>query len=168
MYLNILTFVLTLTTFILAAVNIERTELFSDPHFIAGWVLMGLVTIQVLGGIFRPHVESTAKPETVWEVIVRNWKALKGGSIRALWEASHKLLGFGILGLALWQMQSGLKLWKENYGTKDYLAIYWLWIYFLLVLLLLLKVWAFRKWSKNPETYSDVNRNIHRDDIELH
>jgi hypothetical protein len=114
-----------------------------------------------------PHVESAVKPETVWEGIVRYWNALKGGSIRAVWEAAHKFLGFAILGLALWQMQSGLKLWKENYGTQDYLAAYWLWIYFLLVLFILLKVWAFRTWSKNPQRYRDVNRNIHRDDDEL-
>jgi len=30
--------------------------------------------------------------------------------------------------VALWQMQSGHKLWKENYGTKDYLVPYWIWI----------------------------------------
>jgi len=158
MYLNSISFVLTAAAFGLAVVNIDREEWFSDPHFIAGWVLIWLATLQVLAGIFRPHPEHGEKPKAVSEVVVRNLNGVISGSIRAIWEASHKLIGFATLALALWQMQSGLKLWKEDYGTKDYLVPYWIWIILLFNCLLILKIFAFRKWSKAP-LRSNVDKN---------
>jgi|NOAtaT_6_FD_contig_121_436092_length_1436_multi_5_in_0_out_0_1 hypothetical protein len=149
MYVNFSSFVLTLTAFILAVVNVEPEERFSDPHFVAGWVLMSLTIVQVVGGFVRPHVVEGEKPKSITEVAAQNLSGIKNGSIRAIWEASHKFLGVGTLALAIWQMQSGLKLWKENYGTKDYLVPYWIWILILLFCMLVLKIFAFRKWSKN-------------------
>jgi len=148
MYLNSISFILTATAFGLALANIGRAQWFSKAHFKAGWVIMGFATIQVLAGIFRPHPEKGEKPKTVKEVVVRNLNGVKIGSIRAIWEASHKLIGFATLALALWQMQSGIKLLKEKYGTKNYLVPYWIWIIVLFTCLLILKIFAFRKWSK--------------------
>jgi hypothetical protein len=51
MYFNFGSFVLTLTAFILAVVNVEPEDRFSDPHIVAGWVLMGLMIVQVVAGI---------------------------------------------------------------------------------------------------------------------
>jgi hypothetical protein len=150
-YFNCATFILTLTTFILAVVNIAREDRFSDPHFIAGWILMGLVTLQCMVGLFRPHIETlhdVQKSATVWKFVSRNWNSCQSGSKRTIWEICHKAFGYGILGLAIWQMQSGIKLWNEYYGTRNFLTTFWLWIYFLFVLGLVLKVWAFRRWSK--------------------
>jgi hypothetical protein len=163
MYVNFATFLLTLTTFILAVVNIDRKERFSDPHFIAGWILMGLVTLQVMVGIFRPHVETThegQKTSTVWKFVIRKWDSFRSGSKRAIWEVCHKLFGYGILGLAIWQMQSGIKLWREKYGPQNLLTPFWLWIYFLLVFALVLKVWAFRRWSKGTTATVDEGHNV--------
>jgi hypothetical protein len=85
---------------------------------------MWFATLQVVAGVFCPHVKEGDKPKTVAEVAVRNLEALRHGSFRAIWEVSHKLIGYATLALALWQMQSGLKQWKEDYGTKNYLVPY--------------------------------------------
>lgn len=43
-----------ITAFVLAVVNVKRDEMFAKPHFIAGWVLMGVTTLDVIAGAFRP------------------------------------------------------------------------------------------------------------------
>jgi len=172
-YLNSIAFTLTLALFLLAVRTNEWEERFSEPHFITGWILMGLVTVQVLVGIFRPHVETATtnttekmeKSDSLWDSISRSWNAVRDGSIRAIWEVCHRLLGFSILGLAIWQMQSGLKLWKEHYERENYLTIYWSWIGLLFISMFLLKVWAFRRWSKNLSTYENVS--IMNADVEV-
>jgi hypothetical protein len=70
------------------------------------------------------------------------------------------LFGYGILGLAIWQMQSGIKLWTEKYGLQNFLTPFWLWIYFLLVFALALKVWAFRRWSNGTTATVDEGHHV--------
>jgi hypothetical protein len=160
MYLNFSSFVLTLTAFILAVVNVQPERRFSEPHFVAGWVLMGLTIVQVVGGFARPHFVEGEKPKSITEAVAQNLNAIKNGSIRSIWEVSHKFLGVGTLSLALWQMQSGIKLWKENYGTKGYLVPYWIWILILLCGMLVLKMFAFWKWSMNLSKDSGVVNHV--------
>ncbi len=110
-------------------------------------------------------LEKMEKSDSLWDSISRSWNAVRDGSIRAIWEVCHRLLGFSILGLAIWQMQSGLKLWKEHYERENYLTIYWSWIGLLFISMFLLKVWAFRRWSKNLSTYENVS--IMNADVEI-
>lgn len=170
MYLNSITFVITLALFLLAVRTNEWEERFEEPHFITGWILMGLVTVQVMLGILRPPVEPTTtdellKPYSLRDSTSRIWIALRDGSLRALWEVCHKLLGFSILGLAIWQMHSGLTLWKEHYQRENYLTFYWTWIGLVFSSMLILKVWTCCRSSKTTSTYEVVS--IMNSDVEI-
>jgi hypothetical protein len=133
--------------------------------FEAGWALLGLMTVQVVTGSLRPRAGAGEKPQSITEVAVKTLNGINNGSIKAVWEASNKFLGVGTLALALWQMQSGLKFWKDMYGVKDYLVPYWIWILILLSGLLLLKIFAFRKGSENLSKDSGVGNPL--DDLTL-
>jgi len=156
MYFNCISFVLTLTAFILAVVNTPREEWFGNSHFVAGWVLMGLSTFNVLAGIFRPNANKDLRAKSVSEHLRNSLHGVKGCEIRPIWEVLHKLIGFGTMGLALWQMQSGLKLLKDEFGTKDYLIAYWFWILCFFIAVLFLKLFSFRRWTKKNEKADDV------------
>lgn len=161
LYFNSMSFVLTATAFVLAVLNIPREELFDDPHFVGGWVLMGLATVQALAGAFRPHPEKKEEPVKVSHVVTHTLKSAVGGSVRAVWEVSHKIIGAGTLALALWQMQSGLKLMTSEYGAKSYLKPYWIWIVCLLIAVLILKIFAARRWLKSrPQAKYDTSDDV--------
>jgi hypothetical protein len=89
---------LTLALFLLAVYTNEWEERFLEPHFITGWILMGLVMVQVLVGIFLPHVETATtttaekmeKSDSLLDIFSRSWNAVQDGSIRAIWEVCHK------------------------------------------------------------------------------
>jgi hypothetical protein len=136
----------------LAVVNTPRDEWFENSHFIGGWFLMGLATLQVVAGALRPHPDKLDEPKTVPQVVTNWFGRAKAGSVRATWEASHKFVGFGLVALSLWQMQSGLKLWVAKYGTSDYLLPFWDWIICLFIAIFFVKIFAFRNWKKSRPT----------------
>jgi len=152
MYFNCITFVLTLTAFILAVANTPREKWFGKPHFVSGWVLMGLLTFNVLAGIFRPNANKDLRAKSVSEQVKNTLNGVKGCKIRPIWEVLHKLIGYGTLGLALLQMQSGLKLWKSQFGTNDYLIAYWSWIVCFFIAVLFLKLFSYRRWTTKNKT----------------
>ena len=145
---NTMSFVLVVTCFILAVVNIERQEMFSNPHFITGWVILFLSTLQVVVGYFRPHMEKNEEPLRVADVVTRTFKSLGAGSIRAMWEVAHKFVGLTLLALSLWQMDTGIYLFYLNFGVS-YRQAYWVWIGCFWAVVLLLKVWAYKRWRMN-------------------
>ena len=102
---------------------VYRSPRFNNPHFVTGWIIMAAVILQVALGVFRPHVSESAKP-----VLNSLIQQLKLGSKRAYWEVAHKLLGYGLLCLSMWQIYTGLGMLRDNFGIKDYLVAYWSWM----------------------------------------
>jgi len=151
LWFNATAYVLTVVTFILAVVETPREEMFSDPHFVVGWVMVGTASLQVIFGVFRPNVILMDDPLRPVDVVANTIQSMKSGSIRAFWEVAHKFFGFALMGTSLWQMQSGLTLLAENFGYQSYLYVYWLWIIWFGAAIVLLKLWSFHVWaSKRP------------------
>ncbi|KAL3912541.1 MAG: hypothetical protein SGILL_006840, partial [Bacillariaceae sp.] len=119
--LNTLVVVLTIAAFGLAvaAINKETPDGFKADHFnpdpfphrAVGLVIFILALLQVGAGIFRPHTPEEGEEKT---------------SIRTGWEYGHKIVGYSLLGMALYQVQSGIKIYGEIDMTDvNYLAIFW-------------------------------------------
>jgi len=157
LYFNCMSFILTAAAFVIAVLNVERNEMFSKPHFIGGWVIMGLATLQVIAGVFRPHAEKKEDPLNASHVVTQTFKSMNAGSVRALWEVTHKVFGVGLIGLTLWQMQTGIVLMTEEYGVKSFLKAYWIWIISFAAVVLLFKIFAYRKWSMNLPQKTEAN-----------
>lgn len=137
---NSLTFALTVVAFALAVSGYQQTGRahFNAAHQIAGLVIFIAVTLQVLGGIFRPH----APPK-------EGAGQGQGGphkktQTRFVWEVLHKSMGYGILAVGFWQIQSGIKLFGNRYGLDNNiipLNAYWGWIGAFLGVVSLLKIY---------------------------
>jgi len=61
--------------------------------------------------------------------------------IRVAWEVAHKLIGFILIILGLWQVQSGIALYAEEYDSTDYSPVFWIYLGFALTALVLLTVY---------------------------
>lgn len=119
--LNALVVLLTIVAFSLAVAAISRetpsgfdaNHFHPDPfpHRTIGLVVFILAFIQAVNGVLRPHVPEEGKEKTT----------ARGG-----WEIFHRVLGFLLLGLSWYQVQSGIKIYDLIEETSvDYLAVFW-------------------------------------------
>lgn len=119
--LNTLVVILTIIAFVVAivAINKETPEGFSANHFspnpfphrTVGLIIFVLALVQAANGILRPHAPKDRENKT----FVRSW-----------WEIAHRILGYSLLGLSWYQVQSGIKIFSFIEVTDvDYLAVFW-------------------------------------------
>lgn len=82
------------------------------PHRTIGLVIFILVFVQALGGALRPHVPEMGEEKT---------------TKRKAFEIGHRLLGFSLLGLSWYQVQSGIKIYQSRFSesTTNLIAIFW-------------------------------------------
>ena len=45
--------------------------------------------------------------------------------VRTVWETLHKMLGYFLLFIGLWQVGSGIELYSAKFGTPDLSYVYW-------------------------------------------
>lgn len=84
-----------------------------NPHRLVGLVIFMVALVQAVMGIFRPHNPDVSKGEV---------KSL----VRKMWEVAHKVLGYSCLGMALYQVQSGIKIYQNIFGgAENMLAVFW-------------------------------------------
>jgi len=152
MSFNVTNFVLTIVAFVTAVVY--RSPRFNNPHFVTGWIIMAAVILQVALGVFRPHVSESAKPGLNSLI-----QQLKLGSKRAYWEVAHKLLGYGLLCLSMWQIYTGLGMLRDNFGIKDYLVAYWSWMIAFYACVTCLYIYVVCKKCAEEAQQKDIEQN---------
>jgi cytochrome b561 len=119
--LNVLVVLFTAVAFGLAvwAINEETPEGASadhfnpdpNPHRSIGLVVFVVALIQAVLGVCRPHVPEMGEDKT---------------TKRKVWEVAHKVLGYSCLGMALYQVQSGIKIYYNIFAEGQYfLAVFW-------------------------------------------
>jgi hypothetical protein len=120
--LNSLVVIFTIISFSLAvaAINketppgLDASHFSPDPytHRTTGLVVFVFALLQSLGGILRPHVPDKGEEKT---------------TKRTVFEIGHRLLGFSLLGLSWYQVQSGIKIYQTIFAasTTNLLAIFW-------------------------------------------
>jgi cytochrome b561 len=120
--LNTMVVLATIIAFSLAvaAINQETPEGVSPQHFnprpyphrLVGLFIFIIAIVQALLGFFRPHVPEEGE---------------KKSSVRFVWEIVHRCLGFICLGMAIYQVQSGIKIYLSIFDSSaNYLlVIFW-------------------------------------------
>lgn len=119
--LNVLVVLFTAVAFGLAVVAINQetpagasSDHFNpdpNPHRLVGLVVFVVALVQALLGIFRPHVPEAGEEKS---------------TVRKAWEVAHKLLGYSCLGMAIYQVQSGIKIYYNIFAEGNYcLAVFW-------------------------------------------
>ncbi len=134
-------FVMSIVVLALAvyAVKQKGTEHFHNAHEIIGLVVIILTTVQVVFAVVRPaapHAQAKIKDpnttvDTDFEINEKkndddDSKDLEKTLVRSVWEKSHRLLALIIMVGALYQIHSGLVLYRDIYVTKDYVHIFWI------------------------------------------
>lgn len=128
-------------------------------HHWVGLTLFIIMFIQVAGGFRRPPVE--AKLDSVGGFAEPAAKCLCctiPQTRREFWHAFHALTAFVVVVMAIWQLQSGLKLFTFEYtGTeKVALTIYWVWMGVQAVFLVGLRCYARRKEGRLAATPTNL------------
>lgn len=106
--LNSLNYIFTIVAFSIAVNTTSREmgEHFDGKHPKCGLAIFALVTFQVLGGFLRPSKEIKTTARKTWEVV-------------------HHLLGITLFVLGVFQLYTGLSMYRERYsGTSGYGIIY--------------------------------------------
>jgi hypothetical protein len=98
----------------------EGVDHFDNDHQQMGLAMFILTTVQVMGGVFRPHLP---EPGSVG----------KKTKFRKRWEGGHRLFGAALLACGFWQISDGIKLFSRKYSVsesnEDKVCIaYWVWI----------------------------------------
>ena len=108
----------------LFAIAVAYTSKEGKPHFNNDHQKMGLAmfimaSVQIIGGVVRPHQPAPGSDEEKTKV-------------RKEWEVGHRVLGVALLACAFWQIDDGMKLYSRKYSVseshEDKLSIaYWVW-----------------------------------------
>ena len=84
-----------------------------NPHRLVGLIIFLVAIVQALLGIFRPRNPDFSKGEI---------KTM----LRKVWEVTHKVLGYSCLGMAIYQVQSGIKIYISIFNQGDNaLPVFW-------------------------------------------
>ena len=70
-----------------------------------------------VGGSFENELIKSASPSPS--------EIKKTKIVRTVWETLHKMLGYFLLFIGLWQVGSGIELYSAKFGTPDLTYVYW-------------------------------------------
>jgi hypothetical protein len=98
----------------------EQGEHFGNGHQKMGLAMFIMATVQVVGGVSRPHLPAPGSGEEKTEV-------------RKGWEIGHRVLGVTLLACGFWQMSKGIDLYAIKYSVSDsnegrLQLAYWVWV----------------------------------------
>jgi hypothetical protein len=126
---NSLGYAFTVVAFAIAVAyyNKEGGTHFDGPHQKMGLAMFVIASLQVIGGIVRPHAPKSGDEKA---------------PARKAWEMGHRIAGLALLLCGVWQMREGIALFATKYSVssdnEDKLAIaYWVWIGIMIAVILL-------------------------------
>eukprot|EP00545_Synedropsis_sp_CCMP1620_P011349 CAMPEP_0119012874 /NCGR_PEP_ID=MMETSP1176-20130426/7671_1 /TAXON_ID=265551 /ORGANISM="Synedropsis recta cf, Strain CCMP1620" /LENGTH=628 /DNA_ID=CAMNT_0006965909 /DNA_START=166 /DNA_END=2052 /DNA_ORIENTATION=+ len=140
---NVMTFFFTLIAVIVAisAMSVQTdTSHFNHPHHWVGLVLLVGVTFQVMNGFLRPPVEKRDPYSASHYDMDNGWLKLPR-SPREVWHFSHRVTGISMLGMGIYQIQSGLSLFAANYNVTSIAPWFWAYVGIFVFCLVSLKFW---------------------------
>ena len=123
---------------------------FKELHHIVGLLLLMLISFQTANGFLRPPREFITDDEDDQTpgAILRSTMNDKGISARTLWTLVHRISGLTIFAFGIYQVQSGLHLFSQIYGTMDWSTVYIGYICWLVGLIVCIKLWIIYKAYK--------------------
>jgi hypothetical protein len=119
----------------------EGTDHFDDEHQQMGLAMFILTTLQVLGGMFRPHLPIPGSGE-------------KKTNVRRSWEGGHRLIGVALLACGFWQMYDGIEIFSKKFEVDESIEericiAYLVWIG-ITIATIVLGIWYSRVRKGNP------------------
>lgn len=127
-FLNSLAIIFTTIGFAIAvyAIN-DQSE--GDPghfqgppkHRLVGLIVFLLVIIQALIAAFRPHPPQSANNKDEENAEQPKEKS----TLRFIWEIKHRLVGFTLLGLSWYNVDSGLHLFADLFQEDQLATVFW-------------------------------------------
>uniref|UniRef100_A0A7S1UQC6 Cytochrome b561 domain-containing protein n=1 Tax=Grammatophora oceanica TaxID=210454 RepID=A0A7S1UQC6_9STRA len=154
---NVLSFFFTLIAVIVAisALSVQTNpNHFSNPHHWVGLILLIGITFQVMNGFLRPPVEKRDPYAASHYDMENSWIKLPN-SPRQLWYLTHRLMAVSMLGMAIYQIQSGLRLFARDFAVTSIAPWYWGYVGLFAACLVSLKFWIMYeeyKARRNMET----------------
>jgi hypothetical protein len=125
-FLNSLAITFTIVGFAIAvyAINDQsegEPEHFDDSpkHKLIGLIIFILAIVQGLFAAFRPHLPKADKNEENPE------HPAEKSTLRFLWESKHRVVGFTLLGLSWYNVDSGLQLFADLFQEDDLGVVFW-------------------------------------------
>jgi len=163
---NVVSFTFSLIAVIIAFASMSyqtHPSHFSEPHHWVGLVLIVAMTFQVMNGFLRPPV---VKRDPYGNAgggqgggggggggVAGGANGGAGGADdsqaffkiprtpREIWFSSHRLTGIGMLGMGIYQIQSGLNLFARNFNVESMTVWYWVYVTLFGSGLISLKLW---------------------------
>jgi hypothetical protein len=149
-FLNSLAITFTIVGFAIAvyAINDQsegEPEHFDDSpkHKLIGLIIFILAVVQGLIAAFRPHLPKADKNEENVE------QPKEKSTLRFIWEIKHRVVGFTLLGLSWYNVDSGLKLFADLFQEDDMGIVFWVVVGVISGLAILL--FAFTKLRKSGD-----------------
>jgi len=142
--LNTLSFLCVIVLFVgsILSKNAVNGNHFKKTHEKVGLALFILVSFQVITSIFRPKTSLAKKSmeKSDSDLVIDTFEDEKGqlssqpkSRARMMWEIGHKILASVILGMAMYQLYSGLHAYGRIFGQVDsWITAYWIWLGFAL------------------------------------
>jgi len=165
---NVVSFTFSLIAVIIAFASMSyqtHPSHFSEPHHWVGLVLIVAMTFQVMNGFLRPPVEKRDPYSNAPNYQGGNGGGGGGGAggngggggaggvddpqaffkiprtPREIWFSSHRLTGIAMLGMGVYQIQSGLNLFARNFNVESMVVWYWVYVTLFGSGLISLKLW---------------------------
>lgn len=141
--LNVLALIVTLAFFGIIVRTVQRkggshflvipSDGAARAHSLFGIVFFVLVIVQVLIGIFRPHIHPPKpvdpyRSESSGDDPIEESAAPIKSKIRIIWEYLHRGLGLFLLGGSIYQVLSGLFLYSSRLGTNWFSGVFWVYL----------------------------------------
>lgn len=142
--LNTLSFLLVILIFVGAILskNAVKGFHFKKSHEKVGLALFILVSFQVIASAFRPKTPLASAKNAIdmeksgSDPEIDKFEDEKGqlstepkSRARIMWEVGHKILASAIVGMAMYQLYSGLHAYKRIFGeVDDWITAYWVWL----------------------------------------
>lgn len=103
---NTVSYALTVVLFAIAVAyyNKEGASHFDGPHQKMGLAMMIMASVQVFGGLLRPHAPEAREQKKC---------------VRSVWEIGHRAMGIILLACGFWQMIDGIELYGQKFSVKN-------------------------------------------------
>jgi len=111
--------------------EVERDHFTPKRHFKIGLSIFIFAVLQGFSGIFRPHAPHKPDPkeesdeEDGAEETAAEDAPVEKPKIRTIWEYQHRILGTVAMVLGWYNCNSGLELFRSNFGGKDLQGALW-------------------------------------------
>ena len=126
--LNLSAYLSVIASFIISIITTDNQKLhhFDGKHQVMGFALIVVASLQVMGGITRPHAN----------------REIEITKTRKYWECVHKSSGYILLVFSSLVILSGLERYSEKYGKKSYCVEFILYMTLIVVCLILVKLYC--------------------------